>query len=207
MKSTEVFKNKSELITQSSGVYGIKNHKSGKIYIGSCNCLRRRYYEHASYLRNGKHWILDLQLDWNNLGLENFEFIVIEECSNYEEREDFYLNIYKNSRYNLAEHVNCKGFKHSEETKEKIRIARKKQVIPKEAYEKRTSQILRKNPNYYREIATKHSKPFKCNETGHIFKTCKEAAEFFNSSHRIIYRLLTKTSLKSRYLNFTFDYV
>jgi group I intron endonuclease len=78
-------------------------------------------------LNNDKHDNQHLQRAWNKYGQDNFEFIVIEDCSVDElsDREKYYIKLYKDmdlaynihdggdEGYNLGKHL-------SEETKRKI---------------------------------------------------------------------------------------
>lgn len=157
----KVFNNEAKTITNNSGVYGVLDKNNQKIYIGSSNHVKRRYYEHASYLRNNKHWIEELQERWNLLGKDNFEFVVLEECLDYEDKEQFYLSNNLDKRYNKSEYIDSTGLKHSLETKEKLRVARSKYSIPPEAYKKAQKTLLSKNPNFYSEIGKLGQKKIK----------------------------------------------
>lgn len=81
------------------GIYQIKNVINGNIYIGSSNdILGTRWKKgHIPDLIKGRHTNGHLQNAWNKYGQNNFEFSVIEECSdcseeNLEEREQWYFN-------------------------------------------------------------------------------------------------------------------
>ena len=63
------------------GVYMIKNKINGKFYIGSSVDITYRWARHKRQLRNGNHHSIHLQRAWDKYGEENFEFKVIEECS------------------------------------------------------------------------------------------------------------------------------
>lgn len=110
------------------GIYGIRNLLNGKIYIGKTGMnFGDRWDTHRSLLNNGKHDNPHLQRAWEKYGQENFEFIVIEDCSVDElsDREKYYIKLYKDiglaynmhdggdEGYNLGKHL-------SEETKRKI---------------------------------------------------------------------------------------
>lgn len=201
-----VFLNKAITITNNSGVYGVLDKNNQKIYIGSSNHVKRRYYEHASYLRNNKHWIRELQERWNLFGKDNFEFLVLEECLNFEAREQFYLSNNLDKRYNKSENITGKGRKVSEEAKNKIREARKNQIIPKEVYQKVKENKLKSNPNYYRDLALTNRKKIICNETGEIFRDCHEAGEKFNVNYQKIWKKLNNIT-KNGSLKYTFSYL
>ena len=123
-----------------TGVYQIKNSTNGRRYIGSAaSNIEQRWREHRSLLNRGMH-NLKLQNAWNKYGEACFIFEVLEECeaSLCVEREQHYLNMLlfadENDRrfdelgYNALRIAgSALGFRHSEETKQKmsaIRIGR-----------------------------------------------------------------------------------
>lgn len=110
------------------GIYGIRNIINNKIYIGKTGMnFGDRWDSHRSLLNNNKHDNPYLQSAWNKYGQDQFEFVVIEDCSLdvLEEKEKYYIKLYKdiglsynihdggNEGYNLGKHL-------SEETKRKI---------------------------------------------------------------------------------------
>lgn len=131
------------------GIYGIRNLINGKIYVGKTGMnFGDRWDSHRSLLNNGKHDNPHLQNAWNKYGQDNFEFIVIEDCSieELDDKEKYYIKIYKdlnlaynihdggNEGNNLGKHlseeikrkigeknrINNIGKKHSDETKKKM---------------------------------------------------------------------------------------
>ena len=46
------------------GIYEIKNHTNGKVYIGQSHNVKHRIAQHLSALRSGKHSIPEMQRDW-----------------------------------------------------------------------------------------------------------------------------------------------
>jgi group I intron endonuclease len=136
------------------GIYGIRNLINGKIYVGKTGMnFGDRWDSHRSLLNNGKHDNPHLQNAWNKYKQENFEFIVIEDCSVDElsDREKYYIKLYKDlglaynmhdggdEGYNLGKHlseetkrkigeknrINCLGRNASDETKDKMAKAHK----------------------------------------------------------------------------------
>lgn len=121
--------------------------------------LKRRVSEHISYLRKNRHPNKYLQSSYNKYGESNLEFQIVEEFAfpiNYSDeykyeyvtgRELYWIESL-NPDYNMCREVKAgkvgrvytqeqrdivskqfKGRKHTEESKEKIRLARAKQVI------------------------------------------------------------------------------
>jgi group I intron endonuclease len=62
------------------GIYCIKNIKTGKIYIGSSKAIESRFYNHRWRLSKGCHHSIKLQRSWNKHGPELFVFEIIETC-------------------------------------------------------------------------------------------------------------------------------
>lgn len=91
-------------------IYKILNRKTGSVYIGKTNNFERRKREHLSVHTNTN------SQDYNKLlykkmreyGIENFEFIIIEECleEEWKTREKYWINYYnsfKGRGYNESE--------------------------------------------------------------------------------------------------------
>ena len=115
-------------IYQRIGIYGIKNCVNQHIYIGKTGMnFGDRWDSHRALLRSGKHFNEYLQRAWNKYGEDNFEFVIIEECTVEElnDKEKYYIQLYKDQclSYNFADGGEGGSFlgKHlSEETKRKI---------------------------------------------------------------------------------------
>ena len=132
------------------GIYTITNLESGKQYIGSTAYLYRRFKEHLSKLRKGKHPNPKLQNAWDKYGEAAFKFDVLERCEDaktlalVEQKwidtvKPFY-NCFPTARSSLGHSVSAEarakisaankgrqtslGRKHSDETKKKISAAR-----------------------------------------------------------------------------------
>lgn len=88
------------------GIYKIENLVNRKIYIGQSVNIPQRWAEHKANLRNNKHENKHLQNAWNKYHEENFDFSVLEECSENEldEKECYYIDYYDsyNNGYNLT---------------------------------------------------------------------------------------------------------
>lgn len=112
-----------------SGIYRIANKINGKGYTGSAIDLVDRWACHRSLLNHGKHHSKHLQRAWNKDGEDNFEFIMIEQVFDINlliEREQYWIDFYKSYEqafgYNMVSKAGSQlGFKHSEESKQKMR--------------------------------------------------------------------------------------
>jgi len=108
-----------------SGIYIITNNINNKYYIGSSCNLKKRFSEHKRKLLQNKHENDILQKAINKYGLDYFSFNILMYCNKndllfYEQR---FLTLYK-PEYNICITAgNNLGYKHSEETKNKIRTA------------------------------------------------------------------------------------
>lgn len=61
-----------------SGVYGIKNKITKKVYIGSSKDLQRRFLKHFNELFHNRHRTKLLQQDFNKYGIDSFDIIIYE---------------------------------------------------------------------------------------------------------------------------------
>jgi group I intron endonuclease len=141
------------------GIYQIQNKLTKQCYIGSSVRIKKRFYNHKSDLKTGRHHSIKLQRAWNKYGPEAFEWSILQECS--EEQLPWLealwmakLDSFKNG-YNIEEltldagiivrrrhhteeaKAKMRGRKLSEEAKAKIREARSKQVFTEETNAKR----------------------------------------------------------------------
>jgi group I intron endonuclease len=82
------------------GIYKIKNIINNKIYIGqtSKNFIRR-WYEHKRELRKNIHRNLYLQNAWNKYGEDNFDFDIVEEIKNIENKEELKVILEQKEQY------------------------------------------------------------------------------------------------------------
>lgn len=89
------------------GIYKIENIIDGKIYIGSSKNIELRWHQHKYCLYKNKHHSILLQRAWNKYGKENFEFSVVEECSEEDLliREQYYLDLYKSYDRNIGYNI------------------------------------------------------------------------------------------------------
>lgn len=123
----------------------IKNVLTGKFYIGSTIHTDRRFREHLSDLRKGKHHSIHLQRAFDKYGEKSFIFEIIESVDQatdekLREREQYYIDTLMPYRrdigYNVSrgtatcvlygENNGFYGREHSEETRFKIAESLKK---------------------------------------------------------------------------------
>jgi group I intron endonuclease len=93
-----------------SGIYKILNKINNKSYIGSSSNIKSRWNVHLSKLNLQKHHSILLQRAYNKYGEENFVFIIIEECENLIEREQFWLDYYKSYNPKFGYNICNKAF-------------------------------------------------------------------------------------------------
>ena len=95
-----------------TGIYLIRNKLSGQEYVGASVNIERRFMEHKTPKAGGNN---RLHHDIQELGKENFEFLVLEECSREELRQTELRHIRaRNPHYNYI------GKRHTEEEKRYI---------------------------------------------------------------------------------------
>lgn len=106
---------------EASGIYQIRNLVNGKRYVGSAVCVRKRWSEHRSDLRSGRHHSVALQRAWKRYGENSFEFLVVEICPKNEliQREQVHIDV--RSEYNICKKAGSSlGVKHSAEARAKM---------------------------------------------------------------------------------------
>lgn len=149
-----------------SCVYAILNIENLKLYIGSCKNLHKRKVRHYTYLKRNAHHSNKLQRSFNN-DRNKFVVIILEECENVLEKEQFYLDLFESysKGYNSTPNVIYrKPFKQSEEAKNKAIKAKQIKIV-----------CLDLNGNFVREFegVSVTAKYFNTQSTN-ISKCCKE---------------------------------
>ncbi len=78
-----------------TGIYRIVHRESGKSYVGQTSNVGRRWAEHRSLLKLGKHKSRKLQNVWNKYGPAAFDWELLEECSPelLTEREQHWMDL------------------------------------------------------------------------------------------------------------------
>lgn len=85
------------------GIYKITNKVNGKCYIGQSKSIPNRWRQHITDLNNGNHHCFKLQDDYDEYGIVNFSFEVLEICEDENELtrlEQVYMNKYSPKLYN-----------------------------------------------------------------------------------------------------------
>lgn len=83
------------------GIYYIKNTETGTIYIGKTNDTHMRRIQHFSKLRTGEHGNKFLQADFDKFGEAAFEFGIVEETDDLDDREVYWIQHYYANSYNI----------------------------------------------------------------------------------------------------------
>jgi len=115
-----------------SGIYSITCKVNNKVYIGSSINIAKRWREHLSLLRSGKHPNQYLQHTFTKYGEESFSFSIVVGCEPEmllieEEKQIKIYNSFSDG-FNLVETptTNMLGYKHTEESLKKMSKIRKK---------------------------------------------------------------------------------
>ena len=125
-----------------SGIYLILNTRSGKVYIGQSQDIRKRWSEHKRELNKGIHTNTHLQHAWNKYGAKAFKFKILERCEVVllDSREQHFLDIYipQGLCYNIALDAKSsqRGRPLSDEAKRKLSIAFKGRFVSEETRRK-----------------------------------------------------------------------
>lgn len=80
------------------GIYKFQNLQNGKIYIGQSVDIERRYKDHINRAKNknSAEYNSSLHCAIRKYGLDNFSFVVLEECNKnlLNEREQYWIKYY-----------------------------------------------------------------------------------------------------------------
>lgn len=92
-------------------IYNIVNKVNGKVYVGQTKNTKKRATSHKYMLNKGIHHSKYLQNSFNKYGIENFEFSIIEECTNsdVDDREIFYIQKFKSNNPDYGYNVLAGG--------------------------------------------------------------------------------------------------
>lgn len=120
-----------------SGIYKITNIETQQVYVGSSSNLSVRKTQHFNKLRTNSHVNRKLQNSWNKYGEENFVFSIILLCEteNLSVKEQDYIDSLSafETGFNLVKlaGVGTYGYKHTEESKLKMSIAKTGSRLPR----------------------------------------------------------------------------
>lgn len=108
------------------GIYRCVCLNDGRTYVGQTKSLSKRKREHLKLLREHRHYNTHLQRSWDKHGDFNFEWYVIETCE-IEELDELemywieYYDAYSDGYNQTIGGYGARGYKHSEESKERRR--------------------------------------------------------------------------------------
>jgi hypothetical protein len=86
MKTNKQLKEEYKHMQFKMGVFGIKNKINGKIFIGSSLDLTAIWNAQKFQLEIGMHKNSDLQKEWTEFGAENFNYEIIEELKQTDDK-------------------------------------------------------------------------------------------------------------------------
>lgn len=202
------------------GIYKIINTLSNKVYVGCASNIRTRWNGHLYDLRKEKHPNTYLQKAWSKYGESNFRFEIIESCdiTDLYVREHYWVNILdclnRSKGYNLRPTDTLGCSTHSEETKEKIRLANKGkkpselciQRLKERKLLKEHKELLvnsRKHIDFTKLHREKRGKKIMDTETQVIYGSLAELCEILNITKGSLSRKL----LGRRHNNTNFKYI
>lgn len=93
---------------QTKYVYAIQHNVTKRMYIGSSNNVKSRYFNHIYRLRSGKHNIEDMQADFDQYG-EDYSVFVLDQFTSYIDRRIEYEWMQK-----YQTHIRGKGYNYKD---------------------------------------------------------------------------------------------
>lgn len=168
------------------GIYKIKNKINNKIYIGQSLNIKRRIAEHKTPNAKGNN---KLHNDIQELGVDNFEFEILEICNKdkLNEREQYYIK-------KLNPYYNKVGKKRTLKERKNISLGTKKwfDSLPEERKQeiyknnlkgpKVGHSVSEKTREKLRQATIKQlSQKCKILETGEIFESVKELEKYLGA--------------------------
>lgn len=183
-------------------IYRIFNKVNNLCYIGLSVNIKRRFIEHKHSLNKNNHYNPHLQNSWNKYGKNNFIFQIVEKCdlSILEQREIFYINLFKsfdkNYGYNLTTGGNRpklsettrlkmsksktgKKRKFSREHLKNMSLSRIGKKLTQEHKNKLSERLKGKNHPLYGKLHPNRKK-IKCLETNLIYESALDASKKLN---------------------------
>lgn len=112
-------------IIEVPGIYIIRSIKTSRMYVGSSNNIKRRYYEHISDLNLKRHANVFLQRHVNKYGVEDLEFFIVEIIRDQFQlipREQYWMDCLHPMFNGIKPSATRLGIPVSEETRKKLSI-------------------------------------------------------------------------------------
>lgn len=175
------------------GIYLIRNKANNKVYVGQSVDIKQRWYNHKRELKNGTHYNEHLQKAYNKYGKENFEFKIIEYCTEEEldELESKWIKEFDSMNYNKGYNSESGGNKNKRFSEERIKaISGKGNPMYNKHHTEETKEIIRnKNRGQNSKLTVKQVSEIK--EMLLKGKSCKELAEKYEVDITTISKIFT----------------
>jgi group I intron endonuclease len=196
------------------GIYGIKNKVNLKTYVGQSITIPYRFTIHQKHLMENRHFNSCLQEEFNQFGINNFDFLVLEKCQDdlLDEKEKQWIKELRETTgvYNVrAGGENLRGNnnpffgkKHTDEAKNKMSVSKSKMYVGSN------------NPNYGKQQTHSTKLKMAINNSGTKLnpdkvleiKNCLLAGEdhlFIANKYKISRTVITRISNGTRWSNIT----
>jgi len=110
-------------------IYQISNKYTGDAYIGLTTNFNRRVDQHKNLLKSKRHYCMDLQIDYNIIGYNNFKYSILLELNDVSKQEALsYEKIYIENAVSVYNTVNNYKNRHlSKKGKLFLQLVRKSQ--------------------------------------------------------------------------------
>lgn len=168
-----------------SGVYGIKNLVTGKIYIGATKNIKMRLSNHFGRLRRGIHKVKDLQQDFNLQGKGSFELVLFNYCE--EDDMEFF-----EEAFFISFKPNCYNKRLSTQTNVGLFLSKDSKKLMGEAVSKAHKGKMPKNINLIRSLQKRAIVEYTDNVETCRYDSCKSAGEVLGVCYKRINRILVK---------------
>lgn len=189
-----------------SGIYCIENIKNGRAYIGQSSNISRRWAQHKSDLRAGRHDNEHLQRAWNKYGEKSFLFSIVEECpvEMLDDAEMIWINFFDafNHGYNMTKGGEAtRGF--SPWNKGKRRSERIRKILS-ESGKRRTGEKngfygKKHNEKTKSKLSDLRAQPVIEKESGTIYFSAKFADMMFGGKSSNVSKTLNNNNSRTSY--------
>lgn len=152
-----------------SGIYKITNIITKDFYIGSSYNLILRKRTHFNQLSKNTHNNKYLQNSYNKYSKENFQFEIIAYCSKQYllKLEQWFIDNLKPTFNDLKIAGNSLGYKHNQESLEKLK-SQNKEYCSKKLYQYDNQQLIK------------------------VWNSCNEYAKYYSINRAAVYKALRK---------------